>query len=131
MSFEVEQSLSRRTIVRTGTKLAYAAPIVAATAKLSARAAHALSPQSCGTGSTCSSFGRGSCSTDCVCGSDVDGGTTCISLRIPVRGLFTCTTGSDCESGEACIMDTCRGTVCANVCGEASGMSMGGESLFG
>jgi hypothetical protein len=30
MSFEVKQSLSRRTIVRTGTKLAYAAPLLAA-----------------------------------------------------------------------------------------------------
>ncbi len=60
-------STSRRTIVKTGGKLAYAAPLVAASFKLSANAAGAVSP-----GGPCKTFQCGgelclSSPTVCAC----------------------------------------------------------------
>jgi hypothetical protein len=116
-------STTRRTIVTTGTKLAYAAPIVAATFKLGTRAADAVSANG-----PCTTFvcGAGPCVVtgtifNCFCFENVatPGQGTCLG-DFPCGGP-TCSSDADCNGG-TCVTNTCCGLgvqVCAPPCPEA------------
>ena len=117
MSFEVEPSLSqrtsRRTIVRTGARLAYAAPLVAASTRLTAgltRAEGASFPACTGVYELinggcfetvlhadfreCSHF-------ECEVTGGVDGSEN--FLCFTPLATTPCHTNSDCPSGQACL----------------------------
>lgn len=118
---DVEQGLTaattRRKIVTTGAKLAYAAPIVAATSKLAAQAAGAQAVS--GTGGCDNPFNPVTCTFDppdctgCLvdgvcntcgqpcayCTAHVSGGTICV---IDYVSTETCSSDADCGAGQAC-----------------------------
>jgi hypothetical protein len=117
----ITDSTTRRTVVKTGVKLAYTAPLVAASFKLSAMTALAAvsggggvcSPPS----STCSAEGPSGCSGNalCSCGATVDGTTACFQWNVVGTG-GSCSVGDPCPSGEACIAATCVGDICQPLC---------------
>jgi hypothetical protein len=113
------QQTTRRTIVTTGAKLAYAAPVVAASFKVATQRASALSP---GTGSCvpfnpvdctfttqCPGCDLGSeCCTSAGCTTSVAGNTFCIAPGIYACGS-TCTTDEECGAGSLCGISCCNG----------------------
>jgi len=131
--------LTRRTIVKTGTKLAYAAPVVAASMKLGARSAGAQDTVSGGVGNPgfCGhSIGtepfdtegcKGTCNTACpqnfeadsetknpceeVCEAlcKVDQGNECVSDDACSPACFTCTYDSDGKLESVQYSATCGG----------------------
>jgi hypothetical protein len=118
MPFEelTTQLTTRRTITKTGVKLAYAAPLVAASMKLGTSAAGAASP-TCVAGGTCGGSPTG-CNGDgsCSCGATADGSTACFQWDVAGSGGSCAGTGT-CPSGEACILGTCLGDYCQPLCG--------------
>ena len=124
---------TRRTIVTTGTKLAYAAPIVAATFKLSTNAAEAVSPNG-----PCATFvcGNGPCVVtgqffDCFCFENVatPGQGTCLG-DFPCSGTASCTSDADCSGGGTCVTNTCCGAglqFCAPPCADAGAEAIPGS----
>jgi hypothetical protein len=124
---------TRRTIVKTGTKLAYAAPLVAATLSLSAAAAGAASPvEACGGGTDACSSSLNCAGGTCYCNTNVGGGTSCNGLgtcaSCAVDGDCTAVTGagSHCVLGGSCCGD---GTACVAACPDAGGESRSGPQL--
>jgi len=115
---QLATSTTRRTIVKTGAKLAYAAPIVAATMKLSAGGAAAA--VSDGGNQACNTFvcGNGPCASrpdiqpfaDCFCFevAETPGQGVCLS-NFPCAGTQICTASSECNLGETCVVNTCCG----------------------
>jgi hypothetical protein len=108
---------TRRTIVRTGAKLAYAAPLVAATMKLGAEGAGAQVQASpvCRPGASCTSVGElvpcdGS---NCFCVRTFSGSSACVEN---VFGSGACPDTGQCPDGEVCIPDTCFGDLCLPLC---------------
>src|SRR4051794_33654662 len=82
-------STTRRTIVKTGAKLAYAVPAVAATMKLSAMGAGAavVSGGTCTPSETCGSGPSGCDGSDiCSCGSTAGGGVACFQWGVGGSG---------------------------------------------
>jgi len=126
-------STTRRTIVTTGTKLAYAAPIVAATFKLSTNAAGAVSANG-----PCQTFtcGNGPCvdhetGFDCFCFENVatPGQGTCLG-DFPCSGTASCSSDTDCSGGGTCVTNTCCGLglqFCAPPCPDAGGEALPGS----
>ena len=112
---------TRRAIVETGTKLAYAAPNRRSNHKFSSRAAGAISSESCGTGSTCVATNSGSCAGGCLCVLDADGGCLRRERLSRARNRGMLVGRIDCEAGEVCTEDTCYGTVCLPGCGGREG----------
>ena len=117
MSFEVDpslsQSTSRRTIVRTGVKLAYAAPLVAASMSVRPAGATPVSGPTCAAGyllinggcfKTAAGFADfGSCPNGCgglAC--NVDGSSGCVCFGASTTTI--CYATSQCDSGQACDM---------------------------
>jgi hypothetical protein len=102
---------TRRTVVRTGAKLVYAAPIVAASFKVSAVNAFAVisTPSTCGP--TCESQGDCHCATDDQTGTDV-----CVTTECFVSSHFGCAQGDPCPGGSFCVVDK-ELTICAVSCG--------------
>src|SRR3712207_1968857 len=84
---------TRRSVVRTGAKLAYAAPLVAASMKLGSRSAEAAIVS--GGGTLC---GGAPCVGACI-------GTTCY----PVAVGPACQRETDCDPRRACINGLCVG----------------------
>ena len=120
--------VSRRTIVKTGVKLAYAAPLVAASFRLSAGAvgAQTVSPGICTFGFfcgdppnffICGTDPRG-ISSQCNC-YETDGGTgVACGARICITAGGTCTVSDDCPAGSFCSFNTCCGNgACIPDCG--------------
>jgi hypothetical protein len=108
---------TRRAVVKTGVKLAYAVPLVAASFKLRSTGAGAVSDgESCGTPTRCGAPSFGSCLNNCFCVSSADGSQACVFGRVPAGGLVTCSSGAGCQADQVCVLNTCFGTVCADSC---------------
>lgn len=107
---------TRRTIVKTGVKLAYAAPLVAATFKLTARGASAAISAAlncpnvfiCDFAEIC---GDGSCG----CVPILDGGSICHQGQS--CDVAACSHNSDCPSGTYCAQTCCPQPICVSPCG--------------
>jgi hypothetical protein len=115
---------TRRTIVKTGVKLAYTAPIVAASFKL--RNASAQAAMSGGGNQPCQTFvcGNGPCAErgdiDCFCFelTEDPGKGLCLSDFL-CDSVSPCDTTADCPSGSTCVTNTCCGQgvqLCAPAC---------------
>jgi hypothetical protein len=132
---ELQTSTTRRTVIRTGAKMAYAAPLVAASFKLSSTAVGAQQvsggPNPECAGSTCGSFT--SCSSgnpDCVCASTNQGGL-CIPGSTNCENLQDCVDGA-CPDGSLCAVNTCCGRpVCVSVDLECAGSGATGLRTSG
>jgi hypothetical protein len=134
LSAQLAKETSRRTVVKTGAKLAYAAPIVAASFKLSARGAGAATVSG-EPGSGCSGdFVCGNAPT--ACGTDNRGfGDTCYCFastentgvcgaNICITPSGTCASSDQCPDGSFCSVNTCCGDgACIPRCGDVSGDS--------
>ena len=108
----LETGTTRRTIVKTGVKFAYAAPLVAASFKLHGAGAQTrVSPggndptcigANCGTFRTCGAGG------ECVCFTTSAGTGFCATGSNPCSELTPCPNGQlDCPANTVCIVDTC------------------------
>jgi hypothetical protein len=117
---------TRRTIVRTGAKLAYAAPLVATSLKLSAMnvaATHSPGHVACET-FVCGNP-RGLCTEPgsldvCACFelTEDPGNGLCLG-DFPCSSDSACNTTADCPSGSTCVTNTCCGLgvqLCAPAC---------------
>jgi hypothetical protein len=115
-------STSRRTIVRTGVKMAYAAPIVAATMKLSAQSGFAASigPNECSKGGVCADAATcGGTVSTCACFFTREGNTRCFVGEFSCGQFPECPPdGGACPSGSACAA-TCCGQSCVPLCADA------------
>ena len=105
-------SPSRRVIVKTGAKLVYAAPLVAASMKVGAASAQTVStgnPDPECQGATCASLQNCAGSLDCFCFQTSEGGGYC-AVSTACAPLQTCPNGqSDCPAGTICTPNTCCG----------------------
>jgi len=95
--------MSRRRIVGTGVKVAYAAPVIAASFKLGSASVAAVSGECaatlCGDSTTCGG------STSCYCRA-VDGTTICLQNRLCANPKsHSCSTSADCTDlpGGRCV----------------------------
>jgi hypothetical protein len=111
-------SPTRRTIVKTGVKLAYAAPILAASFKLSQAGVLGASgnPNPECKGSSCGSFQQCSTNPDCICTTTSTGGGFCVPGSTACAGLEACGRDGSCPSGSLCVVNSCCGDpVCVPV----------------
>jgi len=92
--------MNRRRVIKTGAKLAYAVPLVAASFSLASRGASALSPV-CEAG-TCTDPSR--CGTFCACVSD-DAGTTFCGEQARCSTAPLCSAG--CPDDWVCATQNC------------------------
>ena len=98
---QLESSVTRRRVVGTGVKLAYAAPIVAASFKLNSAAAHTVSA-GCVAG-TC--LEPNLCGERCGCRT-ADGASLCLQqLRCSEADI--CETSATCPEGYVCLTPSC------------------------
>jgi hypothetical protein len=106
---------TRRTIVATGAKLAYAAPLVATSLTLSAGRVWAngmvspgCRPDVCGAGGAC-----GPCRDDlCLLRCSVELVPVCVDVTTPAcsPGTFpSCSSSADCEVDRVCLAPACCG----------------------
>ena len=115
----ITEATTRRTVITTGVKLAYAAPIVAASFQL--RTASAQEPMSGNPnpgciGATCATFIPCATNPDCVCTTTSTGGGFCIPGSTQCASLVPCAADLSCPAGSFCIVDTCCGDpVCAPI----------------
>lgn len=128
---------TRRTIVRTGARLAYAAPAVAVTMKLTASGAGAVSHAECqGSDVVCiGAPGFAFCTSDicekfapqpaCACSKDTEGNFSCSDICFFSGSRPNCVSSSDCqEAGNVC-KEFCGGVrYCVAPCGSnANGLN--------
>ena len=120
---------TRRTIVKTGAKIAYVAPVVAASFKLSALNVSAQAASPGGVAGTCLA-GQDSCNGAdfvcngggptgrCFCTSTTEGGLLCGNFdRGSCSGYQSCTASTQCPAGEVCAPGPdCCGGICLTVC---------------
>lgn len=108
---------TRRAIIRTGAKLLYAAPLVAATTSLSGRAS-AISGE-CTAGANCSQDFEPTCgeSQTCECAQTMSHGIACVATACTD---IACSTDEECESGICITVPGCCGNVsfCGVLCPE-------------
>jgi hypothetical protein len=130
------RTTTRRTIVRTGTKLAYAAPLMAASIKLSGAGASAdvVSGSCTAENNYCTNAQVGTCgsSPDCIC-SNTSLGIFCHHLTC--AACFACSSDADCQAigltNATCVPnDDCCGassclTPCDSSCEGGTGVSVG------
>jgi hypothetical protein len=109
---------TRRTVVRTGAKLAYAAPLVAASFTLGAGRVWAngmvspgCRPDVCGAGGPC-----GPCRDDlCLLLCSVELVPVCVDVTTPAcspdfdETFPSCASSADCGAGRVCLAPTCCG----------------------
>jgi hypothetical protein len=116
----IDSQTTRRTVVKTGAKLAYVAPLVAASFKLSdtARANHLISGQPCvgvccppGSGDlgTCS----GQTSANCYCVATTEGSSACHEGGQSCAAIGACTSSAQCPSGSHC---SASASICQGFC---------------
>lgn len=120
-------AITRRTVVKTGAKLAYAAPFVAASFKLSAGRVLAADGE-CTAGENCEAGETVNCGPDdvCACVANVDGGFACVER---ICSFTECTTGADCDSGLCISAPGCCGDpnpFCGTPCGAGISGARGG-----
>jgi hypothetical protein len=118
---------TRRTIVATGAKLAYAAPLVATSLRLSTlNVAATHSPGHVCKGEICESVVFG-CDGDlgCVCFLTVENTGFCHRGQ-SCEGLQSCDSSADCPAGYACSIATCcgpeQGQICIQPCAGTQGL---------
>jgi hypothetical protein len=129
MSDELARSISRRSIVRTGTKLAYAAPIVAATTKLTGRGAMAISVGVGGPDPICNGEDAclptptcGQAGSNCSCSTLVAGGGLCRPTVGDCGSPVPCNSNADCEAADSsrpyCVVvdNCCKPATHAGIC---------------
>jgi hypothetical protein len=126
----LETGTTRRTVVRSGVKLAYAAPLVAASFKLGTHgvAAQAVSPRECETGGLCGQ--PVDCRGGCFCNSDLD---NVIHCGADVGCDNPCTSNAECEAifgaGAFCqggdFAACCGPNICVPPCGIAVSLGDG------
>ncbi len=104
---------SRRTIVKTGAKFAYAAPVIAGTMKLSAQGAGAASPVPCKDPQPCPNY---FCGDNCTCVPTTEKGSICHQGR-PCPEVAECDSSDDCPSGSVCAATCCGILICVTECG--------------
>jgi hypothetical protein len=111
----VSRRTTRRTVVKSGAKLAYTAPLIAASLRLTAGTASAAS-QACEPG-VCDA--PGPCGDPDFCGCVMtNAGTGFCVADVACAGLLECQTSNDCAPTEGCVTNTCCGVqVCAPGCG--------------
>src|SRR5689334_12378709 len=99
---------TRRTIMKTGAKFAYATPMVAASFRLSAGGAGAVSATPCSlVDATCvQSIDECVGSPGCYCRPTTEGDTFC-SPAISCGAFGYCNTSADCQPGDRCTLSTC------------------------
>jgi hypothetical protein len=92
----LDNTTTRRRVITTGVKIAYAAPIVAASYKLSLTQTYAA--DACDSGENCAEGIVVNCGANgfCACVANVDGGFACVDR---VCSFTACSKGSDCDSG--------------------------------
>ena len=107
---------TRRTVVRTGAKLAYTVPLVAGSFKLATRQALALSPIAECAGGDCE-LNIQFCNEDftCICFTSVEGNGYCHTGQV-CGGSQTCTSTDDCQEGFFCSDQSCCGTDFGKIC---------------
>jgi hypothetical protein len=132
-------SPSRRAIVKSGVKLAYAAPLVAASMKVGAASAQTVStgnPDPVCQGAVCSSLQHCAGSSSCFCFQTSAGGGYC-AVSTECAGLSSCPNGQpDCPDGTICTPNTCCGAtgVCQPLtlhCAEANGAGVDSVGVRG
>ena len=109
---------SRRTFLKTGTKLAYAAPVIAASMSLNHAAA-----QDCAVGQDSCNGPDFPCGENplCFCSSDTEGRTFCAQFTGGFCDSYQkCAISEDCPSGQRCAPgpDCCNG-ICLSPCAAA------------
>ena len=123
----LESQTTRRTIVKTGAKLAYAAPLVAATLKTDALTASAQRVSPIAGGTCAGDFSCGEvpdpCGANefgtCYCFGNTERQGVCGSNE-SCAALSSCTTSEDCPNGSHCAVNTCCGEpVCIEDCPES------------
>ena len=110
-----EERATRRSIVKTGVKLSYAVPVVAASFKLSSTSASAVSP-------TCKA---GTCAEPEVCGQqcacrEADNSTYCLQ-QLRCSSALVCDTTAECPAGYVCLPTSCcidKKNRCVPVCND-------------
>jgi hypothetical protein len=103
-------SLTRRKVVATGTKLAYAVPLVAASFKLSNGAGAQEHPSAQCIPGTCEVVSV--CGPRCGCRTAAGGITVCLK-NVSCRTAAKCTSSDTCATNEVCLLTDC--------CGDTSG----------
>jgi hypothetical protein len=123
---QLDAPATRRTIVKTGVKLAYAAPLVAATFKMAPGvSAQSLSPaclaDTCEDGEILSFCGANG---DCLCLLGT-AGTECVQDDF-CENLTPCSDGP-CAEGTGCVTGCCDVAVCAAPCDGAASSEFTGS----
>ena len=122
ISDRIQARTTRRTVVKTGAKLAYAAPIVAASFRLTNlnAAAQVGSPVICENGGSCGNTTR--CGPSCRCFTSVDRGGFCHRVQL-CSSTTACTSSNQCAPGHICSTSTCcpSGGRCIQPCPAAGG----------
>lgn len=116
----IESGVSRRTIVRTGAKLAYAAPLVAASFRLGSDQSAAQVASAMCEGQDCFSPITCGGSTSCAC-REIGGVSFCLQ-DVFCSSAPNCSTSSDCGAGSICVpsmQNCCSGDngKCLRPCG--------------
>lgn len=152
MAEKLTDTTTRRTIVKTGAKLAYAVPVVAATTRLSGGSAVAASPpcggggvckvdQDCCAGETCiggicsvancegrtcGNFAQCHATADCQCYTAPEGAGVC-GCNTLCSAAPPCTSSADCGPGRFCAVNSCCGAagVCLSICDANSTCQLG------
>lgn len=127
-TMNTESGVTHRTVIQTGAKIAYAAPMVAATFKLSNTTAFAISP-------TCV---PGTCAVPVKCGElcgcrEIDGIGYCL-LQQRCSESKVCGPDVICPEGYVCLINSCcRDTLprCVAVCGTTQGTFKSSSSSDG
>jgi hypothetical protein len=105
-------SPTRRTVVKTGVKLAYVAPIVAASFKLrnaSAQEKMSGNPNPGCIGATCETFIPCADNPDCICTTTATGGGFCVPGSTQCASLVPCAADLSCPAGSICVVNSCCG----------------------
>lgn len=110
-----DRKSTRRQVVGTGVKLAYAAPLIAASFKLSAGGAAALSPNC--TPGTCAE--PVVCNLEKRCGCrEADGSAYCLQ-QIRCSSAAVCASTANCPAGYVCLVTSCcsdKNPRCVPIC---------------
>src|SRR6476469_9652229 len=108
---------TRRTVMKTGAKIAYATPVVAASFHLAAKGAGAVSATPCSLVDPNCVQEIDECvdSPGCFCRPTTEGDTFC-SPGISCGECGYCATSDDCQPGHRCTLRTCCGRAPGSEC---------------